>query len=162
MSCRIIHCLSSDQGGDGGVLTLVQTWNQQAFYMLSHCLGFRAATGSRQPIAALSSEFRTAHRGTARPIPDFLCTTLSKRLGTGQWGDVSSTPLWRGLSDSTVLQIKQRERSCYFRQLQFDDFVIIELYRPSSACLPIASARCQSHIIPVQLRFHPVFSKTCR
>ena len=117
MSCRIIHCLSSDLGGDGGVWTLVQTWNQQAFYMLSHWLGFRAATGSRQPIAALSSEFRTAHRGTARPIPDFLCTTLSKRLGTGQWGDVSSTPLWRGLSDSTVLQIKQRERSCYFRQL---------------------------------------------
>ena len=29
------------------------------------------------------------------PIPEFLYTTLSKRLGTGQWGDVSSAnSLW--------------------------------------------------------------------
>lgn len=50
-------------------------------------------------------------------FPIFSAPPCPNVSGRGNGGDVSSTPLWRGLSDSTVLQIKQRERSCYFRQL---------------------------------------------
>ena len=69
-----------------------------------------------QPAADLQ-KFQLLAGANSQPISDFLSTTFSKRLGTGQWGDVSSVPLWHRLSYPTVLQITQRERSCYFRQL---------------------------------------------
>ena len=49
MSCRIIHCLSSDLGGAGGSRTLVQTRNPKAFYTLILRLILLPQPGRRRP-----------------------------------------------------------------------------------------------------------------
>ena len=85
------------------------------------------------------------------PISDFAGTTLSKRLGTGQWGDVSFASSFGGeLRSPTVLQTTQRERNCYLRQLMVDALDIKEFEHQNSACLPTASTRCQSQSAPFQ------------
>ena len=97
----------------------------------------------------LISKISADARSRRSPISEFHGTTISKRLGTGQWGDVSFASSFGGeLRSLTVLQTTQRERNCYLRQLMVDALDIIEFEQQNSACLLTVSTRCQSQLAP--------------
>ena len=51
---RIFRFSSEVHSGDGGSRTLVQTWTQKGFYMLSHPIGFRPRAGWWRPTRGLA------------------------------------------------------------------------------------------------------------
>ncbi len=56
-------------GGAGGTRTRVRTKRRNAFYMLIHCLGFRAQDWFSDPhICALSPEFHLASGASCETI----------------------------------------------------------------------------------------------
>lgn len=114
---RFVRLSSEVHSGDGGSRTLVQTRTQQGFYMLSRRLGFRLQAGSWLPTCSLSPDFRVTAGASVSLFAIFLA--LPYRNASQRGNRAMSRPrlLGRGLSDLTMLQIKQRERSCYFRQL---------------------------------------------
>lgn len=85
--------------------------------MLSHRFDFHGVAGSRLPTAPLSSESRADIEALPTLFPNFLALPYPNVSERGKGAMSRSLYLERELSDPTVLQIKQRERSCYFRQL---------------------------------------------
>ena len=114
---RFVRFSSEVHSGDGGSRTLVQTRTQQGFYMLSHPVGFRPQTGWWRPTCGLAPKFREKAGASVSLFAIFLALPYRNASQRGNRAMSRLRHLWRGLSDLTVLQIKQRERNCYFRQL---------------------------------------------
>lgn len=85
--------------------------------MLSHPVGFRPQTGWWRPTCGLAPKFREKAGASVSLFAIFLALPYRNASQRGNRAMSRLRHLWRGLSDLTVLQIKQRERNCYFRQL---------------------------------------------
>lgn len=143
---RIFRFSSEVHSGDGGSRTLVQTWTQKGFYMLSHPIGFRPRAGWWRPTRGLAPQFRKTVGAAAFLFANLLAPPCRNASQRGNRAMSRLRHLWRGLSDPTMLQIKQRERNCYFRQLQVD----VEIFESVNigalhACLPLLHAVKTSH-----------------
>ena len=97
----------------------VEPSSEQGNHRLSTCLSLTSFSCSGKTKATnrclIFFEFRGRCEATVR-YPRFGCTTVSGYFRAWCRSDVSFLHLVQELSDPTVLQIKQRERSC-FRQI---------------------------------------------
>ena len=109
----ILSCVgrrvSGAHSGAGGDWTLVQTWNQWAFYMLSPWIGFRDKTGPRQPILPLVPKSRNRVGTTQLLFPNFSappCPNVSERGN----GEMSRSPHFE-VNKGTLLYFRLRSES---------------------------------------------------
>lgn len=102
--------------GAGGIRTHVRTRKPYAFYMLIPAFGFRVAAEPGPSTDTLSPLNFIKAAGHTLTISDLSAPLDQEDSEQHPLSDVSSHHLVTGLSQSTILQLRQRERN-FFRQL---------------------------------------------
>ena len=139
---KLICC----NGGAGGNRTLVQTWNQYAFYVRSLRLVFEdGQAGTTKPPLIPKSFAQTS--GRRQYYSRYTCTAGSISLGKRTIGRCLVPATVAGIKLIYCTSIKQRERSC-FRHLNLLMSLFKERGHHRSARLHTASTRCQNRSAP--------------
>ncbi len=117
----------ASEGGAGGIRTLVQTSNYNAFYMLSFHLGFREIAGRKLPTHSLSSfELHDAIKALAS-LGLLLRSHYINRRKPRPLSDFLLSRSYRDEAYRTIIRVMQLGRS-YSRRLKSVKYDIYELY----------------------------------